>query len=256
MIDMMTALDELLLHQRLTPLFQPIIDLRSQQCIGYEALIRGPVNSHLHLPGVLFKVARQYEKVQELEVLCCQIQVEAFVRLGLTGLLFLNFSPDLFIHLSRDTSPRPWAVANQQPQPQVVIELSESESTYDYEQLRIAVEYSRREKIQFAIDDLGEGYASLRLWAELQPEFVKLDRYFIQHIHKHPFKQRLLKGISDVARSAKTCVIAEGIESQAELSVLQDLGVSHGQGFYLGKPTANPLVDQVMAFKPLDYPLH
>lgn len=248
MIDMMTALDDLLLHQRLTPLFQPIIDIRNQQCIGYEALIRGPVNSHLHLPRVLFNVARQHKKNKELELLCCQIQVNAFLQQGLSGVLFLNFSPELFIDIVRSQPQcRPWAITgDQRPQPQIVIELSENESTYDYEQLRIAVEYCRRENVQFAIDDLGEGYASLRLWAELNPEFVKLDRYFIHQLPKHPFKQQLLRALSQLAQSAGTNIIAEGIESEVELNLLQKLGVSHGQGFYLGKPTANPLRDSAL----------
>lgn len=240
---MRTALEHVLRTRSLTPLFQPIINIQSLQLIGYEALIRGPEKTHLYSPLALFSLARQYNKQRELEQLCCQVQIERFCALGLQGKLFLNLSPGLFMDLSRlDSAQRPWqSDVSACRTLEVVIELSETELTRDYEQLRIAAERCRRQEVAFAIDDLGEGYASLRLWSELQPEFVKLDRYFAQHIHRHPFKQQLLKAISEVARANQTAVIAEGIEHEAELAMLQQLGVSHGQGFLLGHPSANPL---------------
>lgn len=242
---MKAALEAVLRDETLTPLFQPIVDIRSQKVLGYEALIRGPVNTHLHMPIVLFSVAKKYGKTQELEQLCCRLQMAKFIELGLQGLLFLNLSPELFIDLSRAFSGQipPWLdKSTDHNRLKIVVELSESELTRDYDQLRIAAERCRRQGIQFAIDDLGEGYASLRLWSELQPEFVKLDRYFAHHIHRHPFKQQLLKAISEVALQNKTFVIAEGIEQECELDVLQIIGVSHGQGFYLGHPVENPLL--------------
>ena len=239
---MKAAFEEVLRCQQLTPLFQPIVDIQNKCVIGYEALIRGPQNSHLYTPYVLFKIARELKRERELEQLCCRLQLAEFSRLGLEGWLFLNLSPQLFIDLSRlDDSDKPWCFPALAPsQPQVVIELSEQELSQDYEQLRIAAERCRRQNVRFAIDDLGEGYASLRLWSELQPEYVKLDRYFTQHLHRHPFKQALLQAISQVALKNGTSVIAEGVEQKVQLEVLQKLGVSHAQGYYFGHPLANP----------------
>lgn len=243
---MKAALEDVLHHKRLTPLFQPIVDLKTYRTIGYEALIRGPVHSHLYSPLVLFNLAKKYGLDQQLEQLCCQVQVEKFHRLGLQGLLFLNMSPDLFVGLSKlDQEQQPWFEASYVvPQhATIVIELSEQKMTRDYEQLRLAAQRCRRLGMQFAIDDLGEGYASLRLWSELQPEFVKLDRYFAHHLHRHPFKQQLLKAIADLAEINYTKVVAEGIEQQVELEAIQAIGISHGQGYYFGHPVANPIED-------------
>lgn len=237
---MKAAFEDVLRHQRLTPLFQPIVDIQNQQLVGYEALIRGPQENHFFTPLVLFKVARQLNRERELEQLCCRLQIAEFCRQGLEGWLFLNLSPQLFIELSRlEEHQKPWCTTDTQ-QPHVVIELSEQELSRDYVQLRIAAERCRRQNVRFAIDDLGEGYASLRLWSELQPEFVKLDRYFTQHLHRHPFKQKLIEAISMVARAHHTHVIAEGVEQKRQLEVLQALGVSHAQGYYFGHPQAIP----------------
>lgn len=241
---MKAALEDVLHHKRLTPLFQPIVDLKTYRTLGYEALIRGPAHSHLYSPLVLFNLAKTYGLDQQLEQLCCQIQVGKFHRLGLQGLLFLNMSPDLFISLSKlDQEQQPWFEKNfvGSSHATIVIELSEQQMTRDYEQLRLAAQRGRRLGMQFAIDDLGEGYASLRLWSELQPEFVKLDRYFSHHLHRHPFKQQLLKAIGELAEINYTQVIAEGIEQQVELETIQTLGISHGQGYYFGHPVANPI---------------
>lgn len=243
---MKAALEDVLHHQRLKPLFQPIVDLKSYEIIGYEALIRGPAHSHLYSPLVLFNVARKYGLAQQLEQLCCKLQVEMFHRLGLSGLLFLNMSPELFISLSKlHRDIQPWFEAGYAASTHatIVIELSEQQLTRDYEQLRMAAQRCRRLGVQFAIDDLGEGYASLRLWSELQPEFIKLDRYFAHHLHRHPFKQQLLKAINELASMNYTKVVAEGIEQHVEMEVIQSIGISHGQGYYFGHPVANPLED-------------
>ena len=103
-----------------------------------------------------------------------------------------------------------------------------------------AIELYRQEGLQFAIDDLGEGYASLRLWSELRPEYVKIDKYFVRDIDTDVLKQQLVRSICDIASHAQSTVIAEGIETGAELRTLRYLGVSCGQGYLLCRPQPNP----------------
>jgi GGDEF domain-containing protein len=93
---------------------------------------------------------------------------------------------------------------------------------------------------QIAIDDLGEGFSSLRLWSELRPEYVKIDMHFIQGINSDPVKLQFVRSIQEIAEQSNTLVIAEGIETQAELLVLRDIGVAYGQGYHLGRPAAAP----------------
>jgi diguanylate cyclase (GGDEF)-like protein len=93
---------------------------------------------------------------------------------------------------------------------------------------------------QIAIDDLGEGFSSLRLWSELRPEYVKIDMHFIQGINNDPVKLQFVRSIQEIAEKSNTLVIAEGIETQAELLVIRDIGVAYGQGYHLGRPHPQP----------------
>jgi CBS domain-containing protein len=91
-----------------------------------------------------------------------------------------------------------------------------------------------------AIDDLGAGYAGLRTWSELRPDFVKLDRHFIQGIHEDSAKRQFVYSIQEIAASMGCTAIAEGIEIPEELLVVKSLGVSMGQGYHFDRPSAVP----------------
>jgi diguanylate cyclase (GGDEF)-like protein len=225
----------------LTPLYQPIVDLRSGSIMGYEGLIRGPAESPLHPPVKLFNAARLYGQVIELERLCRKLHIDQFAALGLAGKLFLNMSPHaLMMPLGDGDTTRLYpAIAGMSPE-DIVIELTESEATASYPALRQAVSDYRGMGLQIAIDDLGEGFSSLRLWSELRPEYVKIDKYFIQGIDTDPVKRQFLRSICEIARQAKSLVIAEGIETEAELEAVRSLGIQYGQGFLLARPTARP----------------
>jgi diguanylate cyclase (GGDEF)-like protein len=94
-----------------------------------------------------------------------------------------------------------------------------------------------------ALDDLGAGYSSLRLWSELRPDYVKIDRYFIDGIHLDPVKREFVESILKIARASRAQVIAEGIELQEELAVLAGMGIDLVQGYLLGRPQELPALD-------------
>lgn len=94
-----------------------------------------------------------------------------------------------------------------------------------------------------AIDDLGAGYSGLKQWSELCPDFVKIDRYFIDHCDQSEVKKEFLKSITILARATNTQVIAEGIERPEELTFVENLGISNVQGFLLEKPSIKPSED-------------
>lgn len=239
---------EILGRSRLSALYQPIVDLRSGALLGYEGLVRGPADSPLHMPVALFGVARLCGNGLELERACCALHLNRFEALGLAGRLFLNLSPDALISpLLRDQlrgEPRAGL-------PGVVIELTESEAPSSYDRLRRVVQQYRRRGLELAIDDLGEGFSSLRLWSELRPEFVKIDKYFVRGLDGDPVKRRFLVAMCDLARQSRASVIAEGIETESELAVLRSLGIPFGQGYLLGRPVAVPSPVLAPALKPL-----
>jgi len=221
---------DIIARRQLSSLFQPIVDMKTGQIIAYEGLIRGPSDSPLHSPLNLFKAARSNNLTREVEYLCRRAVLERFAELKLPGKLFLNVSPESLV-LKQDGSRGGETLgyihqiginpAN------VIIELTENQPTYDYELMREAVLHYRKMGFQIAIDDLGEGFSSLRLWSELRPEYVKVDMHFIQGINADPVKLQFVRSIQEIADKSNTLVIAEGIEKQAELLVLRDLGVAY-----------------------------
>jgi len=118
----------------------------------------------------------------------------------------------------------------------VVIELTEHTPTDDFQLLSNALHHYRDMGFSIALDDLGAGYSSLRLWSELRPEYVKIDRHFIDGIHRDPLKREFVGSILQIARASKAQVIAEGIELAEELAVLTEMGVDLVQGYLLGRP--------------------
>lgn len=238
--DLCRRLRDIVETQSLSALFQPILDMGSAQVVGYEGLIRGPSDSPLHSPVALFKVARDCEMVAEVEYLCRRIVLESFSRMGGKNKIFLNISPDVLLQQDWKTGQTLKYIDEIGLQPQqVIIEITENAPTTDYQLLREAVHHYRNMGFEIAIDDLGEGFSGLRLWSELRPNYVKVDMHFIQGINLDPLKLQFVRSIQEIANKSGARVIAEGIETEAELIAVRDLGIAYGQGYHIARP--NPL---------------
>jgi diguanylate cyclase (GGDEF)-like protein len=238
-------LRDIIERRQLTALFQPIIQMHTGEIIGYEGLIRGPSDSPLHSPLNLFKVARTCNLSVEVEHLCRRVTLERFAELKLPGNLFLNVSPECLLLQPQDRRGETLGYIQEvgiDPK-RVIIELTESQPTYDYDLLRAAVTHYRAMGFRIAIDDLGEGFSSLRLWSELRPEYVKIDMHFVQGINQDAIKLQFVRSIQEIAEKSGTMVIAEGIETDAELLMIRDLGVAYGQGYKIARPHAHPAIE-------------
>ena len=236
-----TPLYEILQQRKLTALFQPILDLSSGEFLGYEGLIRGPADSPLHSPVNLFHAASQQGLSLELEMLCRQVVLETFARLNLPGNLFLNVSPETLTHPSFKNGQTLEFLTQLGISPErVIIEITENQPTFDFVAMRSALLHYRSMGFKIAIDDLGEGFSSLRLWSELRPEFIKIDMHFVQGVDTDPIKQQFLKSIQQIALSCGTHVIAEGVETEAELKVVRGIGIALGQGYFIARPSPTP----------------
>ena len=239
--QVMTPLREIIEQRRLSALFQPIIDLKSGEFLGFEGLIRGPADSPLHSPINLFGAAEQQGLQLELEMLSRQIVLETFAKLNLPGNLFLNVSPETMAHPSFKNGQTLAFLEQLGIEPKrVIIEITENQPTFDFEGMRTALLHYRSMGFKIAIDDLGEGFSSLRLWSELRPEFIKVDMHFVQGVDRDPIKLQFLKSIQHIAESCGTQVIAEGVETEAELRVVKDIGIALGQGYYIARPSPTP----------------
>ncbi len=237
----MTLLMEILQQRRLYALFQPILDLKEGKFIGFEGLIRGPADSPLHSPVSLFGAVQQYGLSPEMEMLSRQTVMETFALLRLPGKLFLNTSPEALIHpyFRNGHTLKLMEKMGLSPE-QVIIELTENHPIYDYEAMRSALLHYRSMGFKIALDDLGEGFSSLRLWSELRPDYIKIDKHFVQGVDANPVKMQFLKAIQCIAESCGTHVIAEGVETLGELMAVKDIGIQLGQGYLVARPKPVP----------------
>jgi diguanylate cyclase (GGDEF)-like protein len=232
---------QLIRARRLTFLLQPIIHARDRTVLGYEALVRGPSDSPLHSPSMLFEAAASEGVLAELDRLCLELATARKAALGLPGRLFVNLTPQGLLSFHGKSGDVAAILGrNGMPAESLVLELTEQAILDDYDAIRSVMTEIQALGAAFAIDDLGSGYSGLRAWSELHPEFVKIDRYFISHIDSDALKMEFVRAIIDLARAARSTVIAEGVETAAEATELVDAGVSLLQGFYVARPQAEP----------------
>ncbi|GBO86269.1 EAL domain-containing protein [Marinobacter salsuginis] len=124
----------------------------------------------------------------------------------------------------------------------IILEVTEHSRILDYPEFRNAVQVIRKMGARLAIDDAGSGYASLQHVIELDADIIKLDLNLIRNIHCDYKKQALAAALVSYAHRVKAQVVAEGVESQEEFSVLKDLKIDKVQGYLIGKPEPWPSV--------------
>jgi len=237
-----TELIKILNGKQLTPHFQPIVSLAQKKITGYEALIRGPSDSPLHSPFNLFDTAERFDLSTRLEYICREVTIRRYASLSIKEKLFINVSPSVLLQPDFKKGETLKLLEQFGIDPRcVAIELTEHQPTDDFQLMREAVSHYRKMGFEIAIDDLGAGYSGLRLWSELQPEYVKIDMHFIQGIHNDPVKLNFVRSIQNIASSLNCNVIAEGIETEDEFKAVEQLGITHAQGYYFARPTAIPL---------------
>lgn len=237
MTNFCQELHRIVQHKLLQPLYQPIVSMQTQQIIGFEALIRGPSDSPLHSPLKLFESAYQCHALESLEMLCREISIREFTRQQGSSLLFLNVNPLLLLQADHPSGLTLALLETYGLDPSnVVIELSEQYQVDDSDLLLKAVQHYRELGFQIAIDDLGSGFSGLKLWSELKPDIIKIDRYFISQLEQDATKKAFVRTIIELAKTTGARVVAEGIETQAEYLVCRELGADFAQGYLLARP--------------------
>ena len=236
----------LIAEDLLTTLFQPIAQLDCGLIYGHEALVRGPVGSALEYPDALFAAGRREGLTVELEVRCANQALKDWGRQKLSGRLLINMSATALTHALRDEHGRGGLFSDEAygvAPSSIMIELTEHERVTDIESLRRAITALRRQGVGIALDDFGDGRSSLRLWSEIQPDIVKIDKYFTHDLPAHAEKLQTFRALLQLAETFGAQLIAEGIESAEELRVLRDLGVTFGQGWLIGRPSREGAVE-------------
>ena len=208
------------------PVFQPIVDLRRDAIVGYEALTRFAKGVS---PVLLFGEAAAVGLGTDLEIATLKAAWGAGKALPGSAWLSLNVSPALIM------APDPLRSVLRGAKRDVVLEVTEHAEIADYKAFRAAFgDLGPRKAL--AVDDAGAGFASLRHILELRPAYVKLDRWLIAGLDSDEARQAMIVGLRHFARSTGCLLIAEGVETAGELSVLRTLEVDLAQGYVLGRP--------------------
>jgi diguanylate cyclase (GGDEF)-like protein len=236
------TLDIIIKNKNLSVVFQPIVNNTQQNIFGYEALIRGPHNSEFYSPITLFEEAKKQNRLVELEFLCRELSILKFKELNLPGKLFLNASPETLFQPNFRSGQTLKLLEKIGLSPsQVVIELTEHSPLENYELVRDALKHYKEMGFEIAMDDLGSGYSGLRMWYELRPDFVKIDRHFMCDIDKDKVKQQFVRSIKNIAKELNCKVIAEGVETADEFEFVEKIGLPFCQGYYFSRPVMLPI---------------
>lgn len=246
------AIHKVISERALRTLFQPIVDGSSRTLLGHEALTRGLV-SGLESPTTLIERASRYGLTRALEAACVETALSAFHALRMEGRLFLNLLPQTLLEWSSlaDWLGEQLEVHRIDPH-EVVLEITEHGLTADENRLAAAVRPLRALGCDIAIDDLGAGSSGLKSWAEIRPDYVKVDRYFVAGIERDPVRAEILRSVVDIGRVTGCRIVAEGIENREQCALVLELGVDYLQGYYLGRPnripsTAVPALEELEA---------
>ena len=226
-----TAIEALLSGaQQPTVHLQPIVDLHRGTIAGYEALARFPAPPD-RAPDRWFLEASRHGLAVELEREVLTLAVQNLSALPDTAFLSVNVSPAF---LASPAWPRLIATCTRLDR--LVIELTETSAVDHFKIAHTAIKMARQRGALLAVDDTGSGYASLQQVMRLRPDFVKLDRGFIANCDKDSARAAMIESVAAVAARIDAWLVAEGVETEAELRCLVRLGVPLAQGFFLGRP--------------------
>ena len=231
------AVQEVIMGRLLSPVFQPIVDLRTGRVLGFEGLIRPDPTGPLPDTTQLFAAAAAAGRTVELDVACIEQVLVAARAIGPDRLLTLNLSPRTLEVRDFDAG---WLLQglyrNGISPGRVIVELTERDEIDDLARLRQTFRHLREYGLRLAADDVGAGNAGLRLLSQVQFDIVKLDLSLVQDGVRRMGARSVLQSLRDLALDQHAHVVAEGVETAAQLQVLRDLQIGAGQGYLLGRP--------------------
>lgn len=215
--------------RRFEVVVQPIVDLRTGRIRAYEALARftgaGPES-----PAHWLALAQSMGMRVDLELACLEGALGLLGDLPDGAQLSVNLSA-LALHASRTLE-----ILNRHPAERIIVELTEESLGRDLRALRTGLAPLLARGMKLAVDDMGAGYSNLRQVVELSPSLLKLDRTLVHGIDRDPAQRLLIDALTGYAQRTGAEIVAEGIETHAELEIVRALGIAYGQGYLLGAP--------------------
>jgi EAL domain-containing protein (putative c-di-GMP-specific phosphodiesterase class I) len=236
---------EMIGADRFEPHFQPIVRTAAPtEVYAHECLLRGrDAKGQLVFPGQLFGVARDANLLFPLDRAARIAAIRAAAAHGVRHAVFINFNPTTIYDPAFCLRTTVAAVETSGLQrAQFVFEVTESDLVQDVGQLRRILDFYRASGFRVALDDLGAGYSSLNLLAQLRPDFVKLDMELTRDADTDAYKQTVISKLVEMAHALGAQVVGEGVETRSEHALLQQIGVDLAQGYLFARPGSPPPV--------------
>jgi EAL domain-containing protein (putative c-di-GMP-specific phosphodiesterase class I) len=237
--DLKTFFDDVLFERAVRTLFQPIVNLKTAEVAGYEALSRGPVGSRLERPDLLFDAARSYERVGDLDWVCRVNALRAALDAGMNAplTLFVNVEPETLTISLPESYKETWHAARSDLR--VILEVNERTLTTAPADLFRRVHEMRELGWGIALDDVGSTPRSVAMLPFLRPDVIKLD---LKLLADRPSSEvaRIVHAVQGEAERRGATILAEGIETDEHLERAMTMGATLGQGWLLGHPEDLP----------------
>jgi diguanylate cyclase (GGDEF)-like protein len=214
----------------LTMVVQPIVDLRSGLIHAYEALARFGADGS-ESPLQWFALADELGEREALERACLREALELFCRRPRNVRLSVNLSAPVLS--DRETLRM---LERTRDLDGLIVEVTEEALVHNVAQLDAVLAPLRERGVQMAVDDMGAGYSGLSQIMAVHPRYLKLDRSLVAGIDTDHERSALVAALAGYAERVGSLLVAEGMETEAELLTLIELGVPLAQGFYLCRP--------------------
>lgn len=233
------TLQDIILGEGLTSVYQPIVDLGSGEIFAYEALTRGPRGTSLESPATLFAIADEVDLTVELDRACFRGALRNAVTLEPVHRLFVNLLPMSFydaafieVEVGNLLTQAGLTPAN------IVFEITERLAIENFASFKRALATYTAMGFGVAIDDVGTRHSNLETVMSLRPHFIKISDVLVRGIARSTIKREMLRSLRHIAETIDAVMIAEGIENLEDVAALRDLGLRYGQGYYMARPAA------------------
>lgn len=240
-------------HGEFIPVLQPILSLPDRKVVGFEALVRWnhPERGFL-TPNHFIPAAERSGMIQPIDFMmlrnACRLMPDLLADMGDAGHGFfvsVNLSGLNFETLDVIQNVREALVESEIDPHHIKLEITESALINDPERAELVLKGLKALGVTIALDDFGTGYSSLGYLHRFSIDALKIDQSFVSQIQKAPRSIDIIRAIVGLARNFKLGVVAEGIETEEDMLVINSLGCDMGQGYLFGKPMP---VDDARAF--------
>lgn len=230
-MEALIQIEQYIMKEQFSHHFQPLYFLSDWRTFGMESFIRVQGLN----PEQLFHMAREKNQLYLLDTKSIYKAVKTYFQSGMHKNLFLNVFPSTLLHPSFLDFVKGIAAEFPLFKERAVFEINEMESIEDLSALKKSIERIRKLGVSFALDDFGKGSSNISSLIELEPEIVKLDRYFSKGLHSSKPKQYFVESVLEYCKD-NIKVVLEGIETAKDLAIAKSIGVPVAQGFLLNEP--------------------